>query len=54
MRPTPDLQALYPALAGVSPGLPSLGAAGQAITVPAGAVLFSEHQSCLGFPLAGR
>jgi CRP/FNR family transcriptional regulator len=47
----PDPLALYPALAGVSPGLPALGAAGQAVAVPAGAVLFSEHDACKGFPL---
>jgi CRP/FNR family transcriptional regulator len=47
----PDPLALYPALAGVSPALPALGAAGQAFTVPAGAVVFSEHQTCKGFPL---
>ena len=47
----PDPLALYPALAGVSPGLPALGAAGQAVAVPAGAVLFSERDACKGFPL---
>jgi CRP/FNR family transcriptional regulator len=47
----PDPLALYPALADVSPGLAALGAAGQAFTVPAGAVVFSEHQTCKGFPL---
>jgi len=47
----PDPLTLYPALAGVSPGLPALGAAGQAVAVPAGAVLFSEHDACKGFPL---
>ena len=47
----PDPLTLYPALAGVSPGLPALGAAGQAVAVPAGAVLFSEREACKGFPL---
>jgi len=47
----PDPLALYPALAGVSPGLPALRAAGQALAIPAGALLFSEHESCKGFPL---
>ena len=42
---------LYPALAGVTPDLASLGAAAQAFTVPAGAVVFSEHQACNGFPM---
>jgi hypothetical protein len=40
----PDPLALYPALAGVSPGLPALGAAGQALAIPAGALLFSERE----------
>ena len=39
----PDPLALYPALAQVSPALAALGAAGQPVTVPAGAVLFSER-----------
>ncbi|HXD43296.1 MAG TPA: Crp/Fnr family transcriptional regulator [Ramlibacter sp.] len=47
----PDPLALYPALAGVSPDLSALGAAGRAIEVPAGAVLFSEREACKGFPL---
>jgi CRP/FNR family transcriptional regulator len=47
----PDPLALYPGLAGVSPPLSTLGAAGQALAVPAGAVLFSEHEPCKGFPL---
>jgi len=47
----PDPLALYPALAQVSPALAALGAAGQPVTVPAGAVLFSEHEPCKGFPL---
>jgi CRP/FNR family transcriptional regulator, anaerobic regulatory protein len=47
----PDPLALYPALAGVSPALPALGASGEAFTVPASTVVFSEHQPCKGFPL---
>ena len=47
----PDPLTLYPALAGVSPGLSALGAAGQAVAVPAGTVLFSEREACKGFPL---
>jgi len=47
----PDPLALYPALAQVSPALAALGAAGQPVTVPAGAVLFSEREPCKGFPL---
>jgi CRP/FNR family transcriptional regulator, anaerobic regulatory protein len=47
----PDPQALYPALASVSPQLSALGAAGQAFAVPAGTVLFTEHELCKGFPL---
>ena len=35
----------------MSPGLSALGAAGQAVAVPAGAVLFSERDACKGFPL---
>lgn len=47
----PDPLALYPALASVSPRLSDLGAAGQVLAVPAGAVLFTEHERCKGFPL---
>jgi CRP/FNR family transcriptional regulator len=47
----PDPLALYPALAQVVPSLAALGAGGQAFTVPARTVLFSEHDPCKGFPL---
>ena len=47
----PDLLALYPALANVSPSLAALGNAAVAFSVPAGTVLFSEHDPCKGFPL---
>jgi CRP/FNR family transcriptional regulator, anaerobic regulatory protein len=47
----PEPQALYPALTGVAPALSSLGAAGQPFSVPAGTVLFGEHEPCKGFPL---
>jgi CRP/FNR family transcriptional regulator len=47
----PDPAALYPALIGVSPSLPELGAAGLPMNVPAGTLLFSERQPCQGFPL---
>lgn len=42
----PELQALYPALAALAPG--KLGAV---LEVPAGTVLFTEQQACMGFPL---
>lgn len=47
----PDPAALYPALATVVPSLDALGPAGRPLDVPAGAVLFSEHDACRGFPL---
>jgi len=47
----PDPAALYPALATVSPALATLGAAARPIEVPTGAVVFSQHQACQGFPL---
>jgi CRP/FNR family transcriptional regulator len=43
--------ALYPALAHVQPSLAILGAAVAPMSVPAGAVLFSENTPCQGFPL---
>lgn len=43
------LHALYPALRELGPQLAPL--ASQAITVPAGTVLFSENDPCKGFPL---
>lgn len=51
---TPDetlrqLLALYPQLAGLEAPLKEL--AGSAMSVPAGAVLFSERDPCKGFPL---
>jgi CRP/FNR family transcriptional regulator, anaerobic regulatory protein len=48
---TADLLSLYPALARVSPSLETLGTERQTLSVPAGAVLFSEGQPCQGFPL---
>jgi CRP/FNR family transcriptional regulator len=42
----PELLALYPALAALAPA--TLGAP---LEVPAGAVLFTQQQPCLGFPL---
>ncbi len=47
----PDPLALYPALAQVFPSLAGLGAAGRTIEVPAGTLLFNEHEPCKGFPL---
>jgi CRP/FNR family transcriptional regulator, anaerobic regulatory protein len=44
-----DALTLYPALADVTPDLSALGAA--PFSVPAGAVVFSEHEACKGFPL---
>jgi CRP/FNR family transcriptional regulator, anaerobic regulatory protein len=51
MNPT-DLATLYPVLAELPLGLcrPALEQL-QPITVPAGTVLFDEHQPCQGFPL---
>ncbi len=49
MIPTPDVLALYPALAEVTPALVSQGL--PVLTVPAGTVLFDEHAPCQGFPL---
>jgi CRP/FNR family transcriptional regulator, anaerobic regulatory protein len=46
-----DALTLYPALADVTPDLSELGAAGRPISVPAGAVVFSEREACKGFPL---
>lgn len=50
--PSPDmvsqLQALYPALHDLVPSLAELGAP---LSVPAGAVLFTENDPCQGFPL---
>lgn len=42
----PELLALYPALAALAPA-----ALGTPLEVPAGAVLFTPQQQCLGFPL---
>ena len=42
----PELLALYPALAALSPAT-----LGTPLEVPAGAVLFTQQQHCLGFPL---
>ncbi|MBK9594265.1 MAG: Crp/Fnr family transcriptional regulator [Rhodocyclales bacterium] len=56
MIPLPELQAQYPVLAELPPGLrEQIVAAAQAVTVPAGATLFDERQPCQGFPfvLAG-
>lgn len=41
----------YPALAQVQPALAELGPLAAPMTVPAGAVLFSEGAACQGFPL---
>ena len=46
-----DPFALYPALANVVPSLAALGPAAGPLHVPAGAVLFAEHDPCQGFPL---
>jgi CRP/FNR family transcriptional regulator, anaerobic regulatory protein len=43
------LQHLYPALVAVGDELPALAA--QAVTAPAGTILFSENDPCRGFPL---
>ena len=48
---TKSLLATYPTLAAVFPALSDLGPEGQPITVPTGAVLFSEGNPCQGFPL---
>ena len=56
MIPLPELQAQYPVLAELPPGLrEEIAAAAQAVTVPSGATLFDERQPCQGFPfvLAG-
>ena len=56
MIPLPELQAQYPVLAELPPGLrEQIVAAAQAVTVPSGATLFDERQPCQGFPfvLAG-
>lgn len=47
---TPDLLALYPALARLPSLLPGL----QPVTVPAGTQLFREADACQGFPLVLR
>jgi len=44
-----ELQAFYPALHALGPELAAL--APQALTVPAGTVLFHENDPCRGFPL---
>ncbi len=49
MTPTSALLALYPALTRVVPSLESLGTA--PVTVPTGAVLFTEDEPCKGFPM---
>jgi len=46
-----DPLTLYPALANVAPSLAALGGSAGPLSVPAGAVLFSEHAPCQGFPL---
>ncbi len=46
-----DPCSLYPALARVSPALPSLGPIVGPMTVAAGTVLFDENSPCQGFPL---
>lgn len=46
-----DPFALYPALANVVPSLAALGEATGPLHMPAGAVLFAEHDPCQGFPL---
>lgn len=46
-----DPFALYPALANVVPSLAALGEAAGPLHMPAGAVLFAEHDPCQGFPL---
>ena len=42
---------LYPALGHVLPTLADLGAVAHPLTVPTGAVLFTENTPCQGFPL---
>lgn len=49
MTALPDVLALYPALAEVTPTLASQGL--PVLAVPAGSVLFDEHAPCQGFPL---
>jgi len=46
-----DALLLYPALALVHPSLAALAPASAPLHVPAGAVLFTEHTPCQGFPL---
>lgn len=47
----PQLEAQYPVLAELPQKLRAeVAAAAQAVTVPAGAMLFDERQPCLGFP----
>ena len=47
MIPLPELQAQYPVLAELPPGLrEEIAAAAQAVTVPSGATLFDERQPC--------
>jgi CRP/FNR family transcriptional regulator, anaerobic regulatory protein len=51
MSAAPRLERLYPVIAGLPPALrEQVLAAARTATVPAGAVLFDEHQPCLGFP----
>lgn len=49
MTAPPDVLALYPALAEVTPAFASQGL--PVLAVPAGSVLFDEHAPCQGFPL---
>jgi CRP/FNR family transcriptional regulator len=47
----PNLDELYPVLAELPPGLAArISAEAQTMTVPAGTVVFDEHQACQGFP----
>jgi CRP/FNR family transcriptional regulator len=45
-----QLNALYPVLSGLSSEAQHLLSGAQTMTVPAGTVLFDEHQPCQGFP----
>lgn len=46
-----ELRDLYPVLAELPPGLSArIAAEAQTMTVPAGTVVFDEHQACQGFP----
>ena len=46
------LQELYPALASLAPlRFDELFAGAQVMEVPAGTVMFDEHQACNGFPM---